>query len=141
MSWLREAISDENQQADIAYVVIAMLSLAVVFSIAFLFAMSAWDYSVCKPITTLATGTEAVTHIQPCRFDPLPLGQSTGLIFAAYATLFGGLSAYMIATRRPAGGGAKTTTAVTPTATTTVTEMDPVAAEATPPKKPKGRGR
>ena len=35
-----------------------------------------------------------------CVFDPLPIGQASGLIFTAFGVLIGAFSAYMAATRR-----------------------------------------
>lgn len=107
MKWLREAISDDAGLADMAYLVIGMLALAAVLALAFIFTMSAIDYRSCMPTTTVATQTakekdEKSVHVAPCRFDPLPVGQSAGLIFGAFATLIAGLSSYMLATRRNA---------------------------------------
>lgn len=86
-----------------AYVAVGALTVAAIFSIVFLFAMSAFDYATCHPITTVAKGEQPVTNVIPCRYDPLPLGQAAGLIFGAFAALITSLSAYMMAARRKQG--------------------------------------
>jgi hypothetical protein len=98
--WFREALSDERGQADIAYASVGVLTIAAICSIAYLFAMGAIDYWNCAPTTTLTKGGEDLTSVVPCRFDPLPMGQAVGLIFAAYASLIASLAGYMAATRR-----------------------------------------
>lgn len=100
---MREAISDDRGRADMAYIVIGMLALAAIASLIFIFYMSAHDYNRCKPHTTVATGEQNVTSVVPCRFDPLPIGQSAGLIFGAFGALIGALAGYMAATRRRNG--------------------------------------
>ncbi len=104
-NWLREAISDGDGLADMAYIVIGALSVAAIATLAFICFMSAFDYNHClsTPQTVVAKGEASVTSIVPCRYDPLPTGQSAGLIFGAYAALIGGLAAYMVATRRGSG--------------------------------------
>ncbi len=103
--WLREAISDNDGRADMAYLVIGGLSVAAMLTLAFICFMSAFDYSHCigTPQTVVAKGDSNVTSIVPCRFDPQPIGLAAGLIFGAFATLIGALSAYMMATRRREG--------------------------------------
>ena len=100
MKWLREAISDENHLADMAYIVIGALACSAIFALAFIFVMSAIDYAKCDPTVLISTGTEGVRHVVPCRFDPLPVGQAAGLIFGAFGALIGALAGYMAATRR-----------------------------------------
>lgn len=101
MSWLREAISDEQGLADMAYVAIGVLTTAACFALTFICAMSALSYHQCKPVLTVATAPQSVTSVVPCTFDPLPVGQAAGLIFGAFATLIGALAGYMAATRKP----------------------------------------
>lgn len=99
-NWLREAISDKDGQADMAYVSIFGLMVAAVTSLAFICVMAVVDYQVCQPITTVAKGETDVASVIPCRFDPLPIGQAAGLIFVAFGGLIGSLAGYMVATRR-----------------------------------------
>ena len=103
--WPREAISDENGRADMAYVAIGVLTVTAIAALIFIMVMSVVDYYSCQPQTTLVKGDSNVTAVVPCRFDPLPLGQAAGLIFAAFAGLIGSLAGYMAATRRRAGDG------------------------------------
>ncbi len=98
--WVREAISDEVGQADMAYVAIGILTCAAVGALTFIFLMSAISYTNCKPITTISKGDQSVTSVIPCNFDPLPVGQSAGLIFGAFGALIGALAGYMAATRK-----------------------------------------
>lgn len=105
MSWLREAISDDQGLADMAYVAIGFLTTAACFALTFICVMSAISYHACKPVLTVATGAQAVTSVVPCNFDPLPVGQAAGLIFGAFATLIGALAGYMAATRKPRANG------------------------------------
>jgi hypothetical protein len=63
--------------------------------------MSAIDYRACAPVLTISNSTDAATrNIVPCRYDPLPMGQAIGLVFAGFASLLGALAGYMAATRR-----------------------------------------
>lgn len=100
MGLFREAISDDQDRADMAYISIGALTVAALASLIFIFTMSAIDYYNCKPVTTIAAGSEPVTSVIPCRYDPLPLGQAAGLIFGAFSALIGALAGYMAATRR-----------------------------------------
>jgi hypothetical protein len=101
MGWLREACSDSESQVDMAYIVIGGLAVSAIFALAFIFAMSAIDYSHCQPTISLSnTPDDQTRHIVPCRFDPLPVGQASGLIFGAFSALIGALAGYMAATRR-----------------------------------------
>lgn len=102
--WLREAISDSDGNADMAYLAIGALTCAAIASLAFTCYMAGFDYSHCinTPITTISKGETSVSSVVPCRFDPLPVGQAAGLIFAAFAGLITSLAAYMMATRRGA---------------------------------------
>lgn len=99
-NWLRESISDENGDADIAYVAIAALTVAAILTLAFVCGVVLFDYANCAPQTLVAKGDNAVTSVVPCRFDPLPMGQAAGLIFGAFAALIGSLAGYMAATRK-----------------------------------------
>jgi len=93
MNWLREAISDETGQADIAYAVIGALAGGALGSLAFICGMSAIAYFRCIPLVK----PDVVVN---CSFDPLPMGQAAALIFGAFATLIGALCGYMVATRK-----------------------------------------
>ena len=99
-SFFRQAVSDSEGVPDIAYLVIAALAVTAIAALAFIFSMAFVDYLSCQPVTTIAKGEQSVTSIVPCRFDPLPIGQAAGLIFAAFAGLIGSLAGYMAATRR-----------------------------------------
>lgn len=105
VGWLREAISDREGLADMAYIAIGLLALGALAALAFVASMSAIDYYHCinTPITTISKGDQSTTSVIPCRYDPLPFGQAAGLIFTAFAALIGSLSAYMVATRRKDG--------------------------------------
>lgn len=92
--WLREAISDENGQADIAYVAIGVLTFSAVGALGFISLMAAIAYFQCTPLVK----ADVVVN---CYFDPLPMGQATGLIFGAFGALIGALAGYMAATRKP----------------------------------------
>lgn len=100
MGLLSQAMRDENGQGDIAYISVAWVTMAAIGSAVFVCVMSVIDYWTCAPVTTITQGGEKLTSVVPCRFDPLPLGQALGLIFAAYAALLGALAGYMAATRR-----------------------------------------
>lgn len=97
---MREAISDREGIADMAYIAIGALTVSAIVALAFIFGMSAWDYAHCDPITTISKGDTSVASVVPCRFDPLPIGQAAGLIFGAFGALIGALAGYMAATRR-----------------------------------------
>lgn len=100
MSWLREAISDEKNLADMAYIMVGVTGIAAISISIFLCTMSLVDYVHCNPVVTISTGTQDTRNIVPCRYDPLPMGQAIGLVFTAYAALLGSLAGYMAATRR-----------------------------------------
>ena len=97
---LQEALTDESGQGDIAYVAIGALTMAAIASLTFIFTMSTISYAKCQPVTTISKGDQSVTSVIPCNFDPLPLGQASGLIFGAFAALIGSLAGYMAATRK-----------------------------------------
>jgi hypothetical protein len=99
-AWVREAISDDQGRADMAYIAIGALTVGALGALAFIFLMAAIDYVNCQPTTTLTKGGEQMTSVVPCRFDPLPIGQAAGLIFGAFGALIGALAGYMAATRR-----------------------------------------
>ena len=107
MTWVREAISDDQGHADMAYVAIGMLTVGALGALAFVFFMSALSFHDCKPTLVVVQGAQSVTNVTSCAFDPLPVGQAAGLIFGAFAALIGSLAGYMAATRKPrliAGG-------------------------------------
>ena len=91
--WLREAVSDETGQADIAYIAIFALTCGALGSLFFISAMSAVAYFRCVPLVK----PDVVVN---CAFDPLPMGQAAGLIFGAFGALIGSLAGYMVATRK-----------------------------------------
>jgi hypothetical protein len=95
--WLREAINDGDGQADIAYVVIGALAISAITAQAFIMVMSVVSYVRCTRIVDVGQNVRAAVA---CSFDPLPLGQASGLIFAAFAALIGAFAGYMAATRR-----------------------------------------
>lgn len=94
LRWLREAISDENGQADIAYASIAALTGAAIGALTFICTMATIAYFRCVPLIK----PDVVVN---CYFDPLPMGQAVGLIFGAFGALIGALAGYMAATRKP----------------------------------------
>ncbi len=93
MKWLQQALSDDQNQGDIAYGAIGLLTLAAVASLTFLFAMSATAYFRCIPLVK----ADVVVN---CIYDPLPAAQGTALIFGAFSTLIGALVGYMAVTRK-----------------------------------------
>lgn len=99
VSWLREAISDENGIADAAYISIIWALVAVIGTVSFLCGMSAVSYYRCYQIADVGQGVRAQV---PCVYDPQPLGVAIGAVLAAFAGLIGALAGYMAATRRPA---------------------------------------
>lgn len=112
--WLRESINDGDGQADIAYVVIGALAVAAIAAQLFIMSMSVVSYVRCLKSIDVGKGGDLVKAFVPCVFDPLPLGQASGLIFAAFAALIGAFAGYMAATRRqsrqqPPAGGLKLT--------------------------------
>ncbi len=115
MNWLRESVSDESGQADIAYLAIAALTGAAIGSLVFICTMAAIAYFRCVPLVTPGV-------VVNCTFDPLPMGQAAGLIFGAFGALIGSLAGYMMATRkqpRPMVAAPPSTSTVTTTETTT----------------------
>lgn len=95
--WLRESISDENGQADIAYISIAGLVLAMVSAIAFLCAMSAISYARCEQVVDVGQGVRAAI---PCPYDPQPLALGIAACIAGFGSPIAALAAYMAQTRR-----------------------------------------
>jgi len=96
-NWFKQAISDENGQADMAYLVVGALAAAALGAITFVMGMSLISYIRCTKIVDVGQGTRASIA---CIFDPLPVGQAAGLIFGAFAALIGAFAGYMAATRR-----------------------------------------
>ena len=81
--WLREAVSDENHEGDIAYAGVAAIIVMFIFVSLFLCAMVTTGYLREKP------------------FDPLPLAQAFSLVTGAvFTTGLAGLTGYMLATRK-----------------------------------------
>ena len=119
---MREALTDENGQGDIAYIAIGALTAAAIGALTFIFGMSAWDYFSCRPLVK----PDVVVN---CSFSPLPIGQAAGLIFGAFATLIGALAGYMVATRRQPRPQPQQQTVIAPQAQA-VTQVQPPAAEA-----------
>ncbi len=80
-----------------AYIVVGALAAAAIGALTFIMGMSLISYVRCTKIVDVGEGARAAVA---CIFDPLPVGQSAGLIFGAFATLIAGFAAYMAATRR-----------------------------------------
>ena len=95
--WLKQAISDENNQVDMAYIVIGILATSAVAALSYVLVMATISYLRCTKIVDVGQGIKAALN---CVFDPLPIGQSAGLIFTAFAALIGAFAGYMAATRR-----------------------------------------
>jgi hypothetical protein len=133
MNWIRESISDENNSADIAYVSIGGLVIAMVASIAFLCAMSAVSYARCTQIVDVGQGVRSAV---PCSYDPNPLGLAIAACLGAFGSPIAALAVYMGQTRRrPADPAQKPGTTVAQATVTTVPAEDVVA-----PPKPKRKG-
>lgn len=105
MNWIRESITDDRGIADVAYVSLFGVMIAVLGSILFMCLVSGIAYGRC--VEVLDVNPQVL-----CRFDPQPLGIAVGAVCGGFATALGGLAAYMAATRRPRGS------TVTATATT-----------------------
>lgn len=101
MSWLREAISDSDGLADMAYVSIGGLTVSAITTLGYIIGMETVSYFRCTQIVDVAKNVRAAV---PCQFNSLPIGQAASLIFAAYAALIGALAGYMVATRRGSAG-------------------------------------
>ena len=99
MKWLREAISDVDGLADMAYLAIGSLTVSAICSLIYIMVMATVSYIRCTHIVDVGQNTRASIA---CTFDPLPVGQAAGLIFGAFAALIGALAGYMAATRRAA---------------------------------------
>lgn len=102
MSWLREAISDSDGLADMAYLAIAGLIAVMVGSIVFLCAMSAISYSRCTQIVDVGQGVRSAV---PCTYDPNPLGIAIAACLGAFGSPIGALALYMGQTRRAVSPG------------------------------------
>ena len=115
MKWLREAISDDQGFADMAYICIGALAASAIGALTFIFAMSVVSYVRCTHIVDVGEGVRAAVA---CTFDPLPVGQAAGLVFGAFAALIGSLAGYMAATKRSPRVVTTTTTQATTVAQT-----------------------
>lgn len=127
MSWLREAISDENKQADMAYVAIGALIGTLIGSVGFLCMMSAISYYNCQEIVDVGQGIRASVR---CKYDPNPLGIAIAACIAAFGSPIGALAGYMVATRRrepPKPPDTSTTTATATVTTETAVAPTPAA--------------
>lgn len=92
--WPREAISDSDGVADVAYVSLFVLIGSMVAVTLFLCGMDAVSYFRCVPLIK----SDVIVN---CTYNPLPLGQALGLVYGAgFSTGLGGLTAYMVATRK-----------------------------------------
>ncbi len=98
--WLREALSDERNQGDIAYASIGVLVVAMASSVTFLCAMSAISYSRCQEIVDVGKAPELVRASIPCKYDPNPLGLAIAACLAAFGSPISALALYMNQTRR-----------------------------------------
>lgn len=123
LTWVREAFSDENGQADIAYGAIGVLTIGALGSLGFICLMQAWAFLRCVPLVK----PDVVVN---CTYDPLPMGQAAGLIFAAFATLIGSLCGYMMATRRQPRPRVSDQTVIAPAAQVVQQVSPPPPAEA-----------
>src|SRR6266852_1745429 len=97
MTWLREAISDENNLADAAYISILSIAALLVSVVAFLCAMSVVSYFRCVHIADASYGKIVTT---PCVFEPQPLALGIAAAIGAFGAPIGALAGYMAATRR-----------------------------------------
>lgn len=98
--WLREAISDDHGIADMAYVSIGGLVLAMVGSVVFLCTMSAVSYARCEQIVDVGKPPDLTRAAIPCNYDPNPLGLAIAACLAAFGSPIGALALYMGQTRR-----------------------------------------
>ena len=118
--WLREAISDEEGRADMAYVSIGGLILVMVGSIVFLCSMSAVAYGRCEKIVDVGRPPDLVRAAVPCDYDPNPLGIAIAACLGAFGSPIGALALYMGQTRRrETKPDPKTVTTAAATITTT----------------------
>ena len=97
MGWLREAISDSDGVADVAYVSVLLITVGVLAAFSFVCLMSLIAYFRCDQIVDVGQGVRAAIA---CPFDPQPIGIALGAIGAAFAAVLGSLAGYMAATRR-----------------------------------------
>ena len=118
MSWLRQAISDSDGLADMAYISIAGLVAIMVSSIVFLCGMSAVSYARCTQIVDVGQGVRSAI---PCPYDPNPLGLAIAACLGAFGSPIGALALYMGQTRRAVNPGKVPPPAGTVTATASVT--------------------
>lgn len=130
VGWLREAIEDDGRppRADMAYVAIGGLILALIASATFLCAMSAISYARCTQIMEVGTKENLIKAFVPCSYDPNPLGIAIAACIAAFGSPIGALAGYMVATRRretKEEAPAVTTTATATTTTTTPALVKP----------------
>jgi hypothetical protein len=122
VTWLREAISDERKQADMDYVAIGALVLALVFTVNFLCAMSAISYARCSQVQEVGTKENTVRAFVPCSYDPNPLGIAIAACIAAFGSPIGALAGYMVATRRRETKPEPTTVTTAEATVTTTTQ-------------------
>jgi hypothetical protein len=97
MTWLREAVSDDRGLADMAYISIGGLVVALICSLIFLCTMSAISYARCTKIEDVGQGMRAAV---PCTYDPQPIGIAIAASLGAFGSPIAALAAYMAATRR-----------------------------------------
>ena len=84
VKWLREAVSDENGQGDIAYAGVGAIIIMFV------------------AVTVFECVMVVIAYARSVPFDPLPIAQAFSLITGAvFSTGLAGLTAYMLATRKP----------------------------------------
>lgn len=119
MTWLREAISDEGNHADMAYVSIGGLILVMIGTVLFLCTMSAIAYSRCTKIVDVGTPKAPQRAAVPCDYDPNPLGIAIAACLGAFGSPIGALALYMGQTRRREAKAEVTTTAEATVTTTT----------------------
>jgi hypothetical protein len=99
VTWLREAISDENHLADMAYISIGAIAALLVGTVVYLCTMSTVSYVRCIQID--ASSSHGILTA-PCVFDPWPLASGIAAAIGAFGAPIGALAGYMAATRRQA---------------------------------------
>jgi heme/copper-type cytochrome/quinol oxidase subunit 2 len=97
MNWMRESVSDEHKQVDIAYVSIAVVVVIMAVSVAFICSMSVVVYARCTQVVDVGQGVRAAI---PCEWDAWGVGSAVAAILAAFTGPVGALAGYMAATRR-----------------------------------------
>lgn len=90
--FVQQAIRDENDLVDVAYLSLYLVMLITVGGIPVLFAAAFTEWGVC-----LYRNAPTVV----CSFPLLDIGKAAGLMCTAFAAALGALGVYMAATRKP----------------------------------------